>query len=82
MSGETLYIHSLNHLKNIYQKQEKEQSFLLGLENSQLIKRREESINNKEDKPTLSGETIKSMSVDKFLDFIQKRINIHSLMIG
>ena len=49
---------------------------------NELIKRREESINNKEDKPTLSGETIKSMSVDKFLDFIQKRINIHSLMIG
>ena len=42
---------------------------------NELIKRREESINNKEDKPTLSGESIKSMSVDKFLDFIQKRIN-------
>jgi hypothetical protein len=42
---------------------------------NQLIKNRESSINNKEDKPTLSGEVIKSMSVDKFLNFIQKRIN-------
>ena len=42
---------------------------------NELIKRREESINSKEDKPTLSGEKIKSMSVDKFLEFIQKRIN-------
>jgi len=42
---------------------------------NELIKGREESINNKEDKPTLSGEKIKSMSVDKFLEFIQKRIN-------
>jgi hypothetical protein len=42
---------------------------------NELIKRREESINSKEDKPTLSGEDIKAMSVDKFLNFIQKRIN-------
>jgi len=42
---------------------------------NELIKRREESINGKEDKPTLSGEDIKVMSVDKFLNFIQKRIN-------
>jgi hypothetical protein len=42
---------------------------------NQLIKNRENSINNKEDKPTLSGESVKTMSVDKFLNFIQKRIN-------
>jgi len=42
---------------------------------NQLIKNRENSINNKEDKPTLSGESVKAMSVDKFLTFIQKRIN-------
>ena len=42
---------------------------------NQLIKNRENSINNKEDKPTLSGESVKAMSVDKFLNFIQKRIN-------
>ena len=42
---------------------------------NQLIKNRENSINNKEDKPTLSGESVKTMSVDKFLAFIQKRIN-------
>ena len=48
---------------------------------NELIKRREESINNKEDKPTLSGESIKSMSVDKFLDFIQKRINRSGIRI-
>jgi hypothetical protein len=42
---------------------------------NQLIKNRENSINNKEDKPTLSGEAVKAMSVDKFLTFIQKRIN-------
>jgi len=42
---------------------------------NQLIKAREASIEKKEDKPTLSGEAIKAMSVDKFLNFIQKRIN-------
>jgi hypothetical protein len=42
---------------------------------NELIQRREKSIDNKEDKPTLSGEAIKSMSIDKFLTFIQKRIN-------
>ena len=42
---------------------------------NQLIKSRELSIDSKEDKPTLSGEAIKAMSVDKFLEFIQKRIN-------
>jgi uncharacterized protein (DUF2252 family) len=42
---------------------------------NQLIKARESSIEKKEDKPTLSGEAIKAMSVDKFLTFIQKRIN-------
>jgi hypothetical protein len=42
---------------------------------NELIKNRENSINNKEDKPTLSGESVKSMSVDKFLTFIQNRIN-------
>ena len=42
---------------------------------NQLIKNRENSINNKEDKPTLSGESVKTMSVDKFLAFIQKRVN-------
>jgi hypothetical protein len=45
-----------------------------GLAN-ELIQKREKSINNKEDKPTLSGESVKAMSVDKFLAFIQKRIN-------
>jgi hypothetical protein len=42
---------------------------------NELIQKREKSINNKEDKPTLSGESVKAMSVDKFLAFIQKRIN-------
>jgi len=42
---------------------------------NQLIKNRENSTSRKEDKPTLSGEAIKAMSVDKFLTFIQKRIN-------
>jgi hypothetical protein len=42
---------------------------------NELIKARESSIEKKEDKPTLSGEAVKSMSVDKFLTFIQKRIN-------
>jgi len=42
---------------------------------NELIKRREVSISVKEDKPTLSGEAVKAMSVDKFLTFIQKRIN-------
>jgi hypothetical protein len=42
---------------------------------NELIKSRESSIEKKEDKPTLSGEAIKAMSVDKFLTFIQKRIN-------
>jgi hypothetical protein len=42
---------------------------------NELIQRREQSINNKEDKPTLSGEAIKAMPVDRFLTFIQNRIN-------
>ena len=42
---------------------------------NELIQRREQSISRKEDRPTLSGEVIKSMSIDKFLNFIQKRIN-------
>lgn len=42
---------------------------------NELIKNRENSISRKEDKPTLSGEAVRSMSVDKFLTFIQKRIN-------
>jgi hypothetical protein len=42
---------------------------------NQLIKNRENSTSRKEDKPTLSGEAVKAMSVDKFLTFIQKRIN-------
>ena len=42
---------------------------------NELIKAREVSIDRKEDKPTLSGEAVKAMSVDKFLTFIQKRIN-------
>jgi len=42
---------------------------------NELIKSREVSIDRKEDKPTLSGEAVKAMSVDKFLSFIQKRIN-------
>jgi len=42
---------------------------------NELIKKRKDSIDYKQDKPTLSGEVIKSMSVDKFLNFIQKRIN-------
>jgi hypothetical protein len=42
---------------------------------NELIQRREQSISRKEDRPTLSGEAIKAMSVDKFLTFIQKRIN-------
>lgn len=40
---------------------------------NQLIKERDPS--KLEDKPTLSGDVIKSMSVDKFLETIQKRIN-------
>lgn len=42
---------------------------------NELIKSREISTLRKEDKPTLSGEVIKSMSVDRFLEFIQGRIN-------
>lgn len=42
---------------------------------NELIKNRENSISREEDKPTLSGEAVKAMSVDKFLTFIQKRIN-------
>lgn len=42
---------------------------------NELIKNRENSISREEDKPTLSGESVKAMSVDKFLAFIQKRIN-------
>lgn len=42
---------------------------------NQLIKNREISIERKEDRPTLSGEAVRSMSVDKFLSFIEKRIN-------
>lgn len=42
---------------------------------NQLIKYREESINRKEDKPTLSGELVREMSVDEFLSFVEKRIN-------
>jgi hypothetical protein len=42
---------------------------------NELIKNRENSISREEDKPTLSGEAVKAMSVDKFLAFIQKRIN-------
>ena len=42
---------------------------------NELIKNREGSISREEDKPTLSGESVKAMSVDKFLAFIQKRIN-------
>ena len=42
---------------------------------NQLIKNREVSIERKEDRPTLSGEAVRSMSVDKFLSFIEKRIN-------
>ena len=42
---------------------------------NELIKNREGSISREEDKPTLSGEAVKAMSVDKFLTFIQKRIN-------
>jgi hypothetical protein len=45
-----------------------------GLAN-ELIKSRESSISKKEDKPTLSGEQIRSMSVDKFLKYIEIRIN-------
>ena len=42
---------------------------------NQLIKYREDSITRNEDKPTLSGEAVRAMSVDKFLSFIEKRIN-------
>ena len=42
---------------------------------NQLIKNREISIERKEDRPTLSGEAVRSMPVDKFLSFIEKRIN-------
>lgn len=42
---------------------------------NELIEKRELSILKKEDRPTLSGESIKAMSVDRFLNFIQKRIN-------
>ena len=42
---------------------------------NELIKNRENSISREEEKPTLSGEAVKAMSVDKFLAFIQKRIN-------
>lgn len=42
---------------------------------NELIQKRKISIDKEEDKPTLSGEAVKAMSVDKFLNFIQKRIN-------
>ena len=42
---------------------------------NELIKIREVSAGSKEDKPSLSGDSIKSMSVDKFLNFIEKRVN-------
>ena len=42
---------------------------------NELIQKRKISIDKEEDKPTLSGEAVKAMSVDKFLTFIQKRIN-------
>ena len=42
---------------------------------NELIQKREKSIDYKQDRPTLSGEVIKSMSIDKFLNFMQKRIN-------
>lgn len=42
---------------------------------NQLIKMREDSINLKEDKPTISGEMVKSLTVDKFLEFVQNRVN-------
>jgi hypothetical protein len=41
---------------------------------NELIGKRDSS--KLEDKPTISGERIKSMSVDKFLETIQKRINL------
>ena len=40
-----------------------------------LIQRRKESIDKSEDRPTISGEAVRSMSVDKFLKFIQGRVN-------
>ena len=40
-----------------------------------LIERRKESVEKSEDKPTIAGEAVRAMSVDKFLSFIQKRIN-------
>ncbi len=46
-----------------------------GLAN-ELIKSRESSISKSEDKPTMSGEEIRSMSVDRFLTYIQNRINL------
>lgn len=52
--------------------------FLKRMQNAlanELIKLREESINRKEDRPTLSGEFIRKLSVDEFLSFIEKRIN-------
>jgi len=42
---------------------------------NELIDSREKSITNKEDKPTISGEDIKKMSVDNFFYFIQQRVN-------
>lgn len=45
-----------------------------GLAN-ELIANRKEAGESKEDKPTLAGEAIKKMSVDKFLKFIEGRIN-------
>lgn len=40
-----------------------------------LIEKRKESIEKNEDKPTIAGEAVRAMSVDRFLSFIQKRIN-------
>lgn len=54
---------------------------------NQLIQMREDSIKLKEDKPTISGEMVKKMSVDQFLKFVENRVNsagqrIHKKVLG
>jgi hypothetical protein len=42
---------------------------------NELIKLRQDSISRKEDKPYLSGEDVKKMSVDSFLNLVEKKVN-------
>jgi hypothetical protein len=43
---------------------------------NQLIESRKASVLEAEDKPSISGEEVHRMSVDKFLSFVQKRVNL------